>query len=244
MVLSEGTTACQLCLRNKYGNIISIFIMLLFILSGSSCNLSTNNNSDIQTAKIDKLPYYNTADFDAEWIAENNPAYAQIHTIEPFAFTNQEGNIINNDSLNGKIYVANFFFTICSGICPKMVNNLQVLQKTFANNNQIKLVSFSVMPWVDSVARLKAYGENHNINSSKWFLLTGNKEKIYELGRKSFFAEKGLGLQKDNNEFLHTESMLLIDKKGRIRGIYNATQVTDIERVTDDIKVLMKEKEL
>lgn len=241
MVSLADTTACRLCLRNKYGKANSIFIILLLIFSLSSCNLSNYSNDNIQAAKIDKLPFYNTADFDAEWIEENSPDYAAIHTIEPFSLINQDGQVINNDSLNGKIYVANFFFTVCTGICPKMVNNLWALQKTFDDNDQIKLVSFSVMPRVDSVPRLNEYGKLHDINPSKWFLLTGNKENIYELGRKSFFAEKGLGLQKDNTEFLHTESMLLIDKKGRIRGIYNATQATDIERVTDDIKVLLKE---
>jgi protein SCO1/2 len=97
------------------------------------------------------------------------------------------------------------------------------------------------MPWVDSVATLKKYGEERNINPAQWHLLTGRKDDIYTLARTSYFAEKGLGIQKTNAEFLHTESMLLIDKKSRIRGIYNATQVIDIERITEDIKILLKE---
>jgi protein SCO1 len=154
---------------------------------------------------------------------------------------NQLGNIITKDSLDGHIYVANFFFTICPGICPKMVNNLQLLQDSFALYNEIKLVSFTVMPWVDSVARLREYGENHNINPSKWYLLTGSKERIYTLGRHSYFSEKRLGLQKDSSEFLHTESMLLIDKKGRIRGIYNGTDKTEMGRIVGNIRTLLKE---
>jgi protein SCO1/2 len=97
------------------------------------------------------------------------------------------------------------------------------------------------MPWIDSVRTLKRYAETNKINSDKWYLLTGSKDKIYTLGRTSYFAEKGLGLQKTTDEFLHTESMLLIDTKGRIRGIYNATQIPDIERVSDDIDELLKE---
>jgi protein SCO1/2 len=186
------------------------------------------------------LPFYNSPEFDAEWIASTDSLYEKIHTIDTFTLTSQQGHRITKDSLDGHIYVANFFFTTCPGICPKMVNNLQVLQQTFANNPTIKLVSFSVMPWVDSVNRLKAYGEAHNINPTRWYLLTGSQQRIYTLGRKSYFAEKGLGRQKTSDEFLHTESMLLVDKKGRIRGIYNATQKLDIERVTDDILVLLK----
>lgn len=207
-------------------NIASILIIVLLL----SCNSSK-----------EKLPFYNTADFTAEWIKTDDVKYQHIHTIDTFAMYNQLGNIITKDSLDGFIYVANFFFTICSSICPKMVNNLHLLQDSFANNPQIKLVSFTVMPWVDSVAKLKQYGENHNINPNKWYLLTGNKQRIYALGRQSYFSEKRLGLQKDSTEFLHTESMLLIDKKGRIRGIYNATDKADVERVTSNIRTLLNE---
>ena len=241
MVLLGGTTVHQLCLvRNKYLFAVNLVVLALFVVfSFSSCR-SENTNKD-KEVETETLPFYNTADFDAEWIKRDSPAYANIHTVAAFSLTNQVGHVINNDSLKGTVYVANFFFTSCPNICPKMTTNLQVLQETFAQNSQVKLVSFSVMPWVDSVSRLNEYGVRKHINPAKWSLLTGDKEQIYKLGRKSFFAEKGLGLQKDNTEFLHTESMLLIDKKGRIRGIYNATQLPDVVRVTDDINVLLNE---
>jgi len=189
----------------------------------------------------DSLPFYNTPQFDAEWISPSEKAYSNIHTIDTFAFKNQANQLITKDSLDGKIYVANFFFSICPSICPTMMTNLSTLQSKYASNNAIRLVSFSVMPWVDSVAKLKQYGQERHINPSKWHLLTGNKERIYTLARQSYFAEKGLGIQKKGNGFLHTESMLLIDRKGRIRGIYNATQVADIERISEDIETLLQE---
>lgn len=228
MVLLAGTTACRLW-RNR------TILVAAMLLSIASCK---------QGDKIEEketLPFYNSADFDAEWIDESDPAYQQIHTIDDFVLLNQLGHTITNDSLNGYIYVANFFFTTCSGICPKMTNNLTALQDSFANNPKIKLVSFSVTPWVDTVEQLKQYAEGYGIDAGKWHLLTGSKEDIYNLARTSYFAEKGLGLQKDVDEFLHTESMLLIDSKGRIRGIYNATQKPDILRVIDNITVLLKE---
>lgn len=187
------------------------------------------------------LPFYNSADFTAEWITKENPSYAKIHTIDAFSFTDQQGKTYSSDSLKDKIYVANFFFTACPTICPKMTSNLSVLQDKFLTDKDFRMVSFSVTPWRDSVSRLKEYAEIHKINPSKWHLLTGEKTQIYTLGRKSFFAEKTLGLIKDSTDFLHTESMLLIDKKGRIRGVYSATQEADIERVADDIRVLLKE---
>jgi protein SCO1/2 len=230
MALLADSIVCRL-LKNK-----------AFFLIGISFFLACNKQKTAEkTTEKETLPFYNTPDFDAEWIPENDARYSKIHQIDTFALSNQQGHLINKDSLDGKIYVANFFFSICPTICPKMMGNLKVLQKTFAQNPQIKLVSFSVMPWVDSVSKLKKYGEDHQINPAQWYLLTGSKEQIYTLARKSYFAEKGLGMQKKTTQFLHTESMLLIDKKARIRGIYNATQVVDIERITDDIHILLKE---
>ncbi len=195
--------------RQHTGKIITGFVVL--VLSTGCYN------------QKEALPFYNKADFTAEWISKNDSAYKHIHTIDTFAMYNQLGKLITKDSLYSYIYVANFFFTICPAICPKMVSNLQILQDTFAGNKQVKPVSFSVMPWVDSVARLNEYGEAHHIDPAKWYLLTGNTERIYTLGRQSYFAEKRLGIKKDSSEFLHTETMLMIDKQARIRGIYNAT---------------------
>jgi protein SCO1 len=228
MELLGDTTACRLLKNSSIG---LFAVIMLFV----SCTKTKTEEKEV-------LPFYNTADFDAEWINESDPNYAKIHTISDFQFQNQEGKTTTNDSLEGKIYVANFFFSICPSVCPKMMGNLKTLNKTFADNQDVKIVSFSVMPWIDSVAVLKKYSKKMEINASNWYLLTGDKEKIYTLARQSYFAEKGLGVQKSAEEFLHTESMLLIDKKGRIRGIYNSTQKVDIERVTDDINVLLLEK--
>ena len=227
MGLLEDLIVCRYIKNNAF--VVSLFFMFFI-----SCQQANNE-------KKETLPFYNNAQFDAEWIKETDPQYSKIHTIDTFHLTNQLGQPITKDSLNGFIYVANFFFTTCPGICPKMLINFQTLQDSFATNIQVKLVSFTVMPWVDTVEKLREYGEAHQINPSKWHLLTGNKDRIYTLGRKSYFAEKGLGLQKDSTEFLHTESMLLIDKKGRIRGIYNATQKTDVSRITEDLLTLIKE---
>ena len=206
--------------------IIQVFLMVVFI----GCKQSTNT-----------LPFYNSANFTAEWIPPSANNYHTIHTIDTFTLSNQLGHLISKDSLDGNIYVANFFFTTCPSICPKMTGNLEILQNKYAAEKKFKLVSFSVMPWVDSVGRLKEYGEAHHINPLKWYLLTGKRERIYQLGRQSYFCEKRLGLEKDSSAFLHTESMLLIDKKGRIRGIYNATDKNEIDRISENINTLLKE---
>ena len=188
------------------------------------------------------LPYYNTADFTAEWMDTKDARYSKIHIVDTFSLQNQMGHTITKDSLDGYIYVANFFFTTCPGICPKMINNLQLVQDSFANNPAIKLVSFTVQPSVDSVGRLFEYGKLRQINPYKWYLLTGNPERINQLGRQSYFSEKRAGLNKDAKDFMHTESMLLVDKKGRIRGIYNGTAPQEAGRISEDIRTLMKEQ--
>ena len=205
-----------------------LFVLVLFV----ACRAGHND---------ERLPFYNTADFTAQWINPGEPEYSSIHTIDSFALIDQSGHLFTADSLKGKIYTANFFFTICPSICPKMMYNLKSLQDSFLTNNHVRMVSFSVMPWVDSVKKLKAYGESMLIDPDKWHLLTGNEERINTLGRQSFFAEKKPGLQKDANEFLHTEALLLIDRQARIRGVYNATLATDITRVAADIRILLKE---
>ncbi len=185
------------------------------------------------------LPFFNTPDFSPEWISEEDESYSSIHNIANFSFQNQDGNWINNTDLKGKAYIADFFFTICPSICPKMTSNLATLQDDFSID-EVQFLSFSVMPWVDSVSVLREYAEVRGIESNRWNLLTGPTEDIYDLARKSFFAEKEIGLNKTSNEFLHTENFILVDQKGRIRGVYNGTLSLEMVRLKEDIKTLLK----
>lgn len=210
--------------------ILEVFIVILFILpfiSGCSGN------------KISELPYYNTPDFTPVWVS--NDEAEGIHRISDFSFTDQDGKQVSGGELKGKIHVANFFFTTCPGICPAMTKNLKKIQKEFSNSEDIKLVSYSVMPWIDSTVLLKNYEKTFDIKNGMWYLLTGSTSDIYELARRSYFAEERAGYNSDSSEFLHTEHVLLVDKKGHLRGIYNGTLPLDAERMIEDIKILIKE---
>ena len=223
MVLSGLKAACR-------QGIPKLIIVTALCIGISGCS-----------TKKDTLPFYNTADFTAEWIPVTDSRYATIHTIDSFSLYNQSGHIINRDSLKGHIYAANFFFTSCPGICPVMVNNLEKVAAAFTGNDRVKLISFSVMPEVDSVKRLQEYGRQHHIDPGQWWLLTGNTAQINQLGRLSYFSEKRAGLTKENSAFLHTESLLLIDAQSRIRGIYTATDSSQMNRVIEDIHILLEE---
>lgn len=184
--------------------------------------------------KESALPYYNTPDFTPEW-------GSAIHTIAPFTFVDQDSQIVTQQTFANKIYVANFIFTTCPGICPKLTKNMNMIQDTFKYNSEILLLSHTVMPWVDSVAQLKQYALEKGVLSGKWHLVTGTQEALYNLARQSYFAEMETGFDKSPDEFLHTENLLLIDKQGHIRGVYNGTLALETQQVIADINTLLKE---
>jgi len=201
-----------------------------------SCKQATNT-----TADHSGLPYYNSADFTPIWTLVTDSSQ-KIHTIPHFAFTDQDGKTISSETMAGKIYLTDFFFTSCPGICKKLTTNLLAVQKEFMNDANVSILSHSVTPDIDSVARLQQYAKDFGIISSKWHLLTGNKDSIYTIARRDYFADEDLGVQKDVNDFLHTENVLLIDKYRRIRGVYKGTSPLEIQNLVTDIHLLEKEE--
>jgi protein SCO1/2 len=191
--------------------------------------------------KEQELPYFNTPDFTPTWPDKNTEAYQKMHTIPAFSFTDQNGKNISDKTVSGKIYVADFFFTRCGSICPKMMDNMSVVAKTFMHNDTVMILSHSVTPELDNVQVLKAYAEHKNIANPNWHLLTGDKGQIYNIARRGYFADDAVGFNKDVSQFLHTENFILVDKHGRIRGVYNGTIMFEIENLIRHIKILERE---
>ena len=218
--------------------------MFIFILLFSFLILScTTNNQSLEAINTENetLPFFNTPDWTPEWIEKTDSQYQQVHQIPEFNFKDQEGNTISIKTVNGKIYIANFFFTSCRGICPKMTSNMYLLQEAFKLDTTILFLSHSVTPDTDSVAVLKKYAIENKINSKQWHLLTGTKNNIYDLAKKQYFAGDTIGYYQTGNEFLHTENFILVDQRQRIRGVYNGTLLVEIERIKEDIAILKKE---
>ena len=186
------------------------------------------------------IPYFHTPDFTPIWL-DDKSQLDTLHTIADFTFKNQNGENISPKNFKGKIHVANFFFTICPSLCPKIMGNMMTVQKEFKDDKNILIASYSVMPDRDSVSVLRNYANTHNILDHKWQLLTGDKKKIYEIARRSYFADENLGVQKGKNDFLHTENFILVDKNLHVRGIYNGTLQLEIEQLVKDIRELEKE---
>ena len=213
--------------------------MALFCLSLALVSCQTGETE--QATSISELPYYNEASFTPHWLKPNSTELKDFHKIPPFQLINQDGDSISEKTFEGKIYVADFFFTSCPGICPKMTSNMSLLQKAFLDDNEVLLLSHSVTPDYDSVSVLKEYAHAHQVVSGKWHLLTGNRDLIYSLGRKSYFVEEDLGLVKSGDDFLHTENFVLVDKQRRIRGIYNGLNLSSVKQLILDIECLKQE---
>lgn len=208
---------------------------IVFLIAGSIFLCSCN-------AGQQQLPYYNTPDFTPRFVQRYEDVNVITHQIADFSFTNHDSNIITQKNIEGKIHVADFIFTSCGSICPVMTNNLQKVSDAFIEDTSVVLLSYTVTPWIDSVARLKKYMAAKRITNPNWHFLTGQQSSIYHLARTSYFAEEDIGFTKDSTEFLHTEHILLVDKTKRIRGVYNGTLELEVQQLVKDIELLKREK--
>ena len=186
------------------------------------------------------LPIYNPSDVNPELVDSTIQYKSKYHTIADFSFVNQNGDTITQKNYEGKIYVADFFFTTCGSICPKMSTNLSEVQKAVLNNPKVMLLSHTVFPEVDSVSVLKAYAVKYGVVDRKWNLVTGDKKEIYTMARKSYLAVK-LGRPDQLYDMVHTENFVLVDQKRRVRGFYDGTNKEEIKRLLEDIDFLSKE---
>lgn len=195
------------------------------------------------------LPIFNPSDVNPELVDTTVQYISKYHTIADFSFTNQNGKTITQKDYEGKIYVADFFFTTCKSICPKMTTNLVDVQKAFLDNPKVKLLSFTVMPDIDSVSILKDYAKINGVVDSKWNLVTGEKKAIYTMARKSFLAVKQ-GKPDEIYDMVHTENFVLVDSKKRVRGFYDGTNldgptepgIKNVKQLIEDINWLLEEE--
>ncbi|MEP7257368.1 MAG: SCO family protein [Flavitalea sp.] len=163
------------------------------------------------------------------------------HQIASFSMINQDGKTIVNKNWEGKIIIVNFFFTHCPIICPKITANLVTVEQKFINDSGVQINSFSIDPDRDSSARLSWYGSKFMISPERWNLLTGNKKEIYRLARKSFLAVATDG-DGGPDDFIHSDQLVLIDTKGRIRGFYDGVKINEITQLIIDIGKLKTER--
>lgn len=221
----------MLSILKKY----KILIISITVLSVIILTLFFNALTPRKTLKV-----YNPSDVNPELVDTTIQYIARDHRIADFAFTNQNGKTITQDDYKGKIYVADFFFTTCPTICPKMTTNMAWLQDKIKDMPDVMLLSHSVMPDIDTPAVLKAYAKEKGVIDRKWNLVTGDKKDIYYIARKSYLAVK-TSTSDELYDMVHTENFVLVDKEGRIRGFYNGLHIDEEEDGEKNVSQLLED---
>ncbi|SHI37137.1 protein SCO1/2 [Arenibacter nanhaiticus] len=189
----------------------------------------------LQPQKI--LPIYQPAMVNFELVDTTMQHIKKYHTVADFSFLNQNGKQITQADYEGKIYIADFFFTTCPTICPIMTKNMADIQQKILNDEEVMLLSHTVTPDIDSVPQLKKYALEKGVLDHKWNLVTGDKKELYEMARKSYMAVKTDG-DGGPYDMIHTENFILVDKERRIRGFYDGTKSEDMEKLLEDLEIL------
>lgn len=219
------------------------YLIVFFLVFTISCKKALKNEAIqvIEKIRVAFLPYYDEESFTPNWLTLGSDEEIAFHKIPDFELINQLSDTITQKTFDHKIYITDFFFTTCPGICLAMTENMSKLQEEFKEDVEILFLSHSVTPSIDTVTELKKYAENNGVIDNKWHLVTGDQTEIYTLGRKHYFVENDLGVPKNIDDFLHTENFLLIDKKKHIRGIYNGLNRASIAQLIIDVEALKKE---
>ena len=183
------------------------------------------------------LPIYEPEAVNTELVDSTMQEIRKYHKIADFKLVNHLGDTITQKKYENTVYIADFFFTTCQTICPKMTQNMHVLQQKLQNQN-VLLLSHTVMPEVDSVPQLKKYADKKGVDVNKWNLVTGTKRELYDLARKSYLVAKAKPYSK--YDLIHTENFVLVDQKKRIRGYYDGTDNEAMNQLLIDIELLLK----
>ncbi len=191
-----------------------------------------------QLKPVRRLPVLGPDDF-VPAVVDASQRHRQQHRILPFTLVNQLGDTVTLADVEGQILITDFFFTRCPTICPVMTAQLRRVQDAYLEEPALRILSHSVTPAADSVSVLAAYAQRQGANPDRWWFLTGDKAHIYELSRRSYFSclEEGDGGDQD---FVHTENVVLVDRAGRIRGVYDGTSESEVNQLIDDIDWLLE----
>lgn len=175
------------------------------------------------------------------------PGYGRVklpvlNKVQPFAFTNQDGQKVTEREVDGKVYVAEYFFTTCESICPIMNTNIHAIYNEYKNEPRFLILSHTSDPDNDNSARLKYYADSMKVNTKTWWFLTGRKDSLYMAARESYLLDDPKNnVSSIEDQFLHTQFLALVDKSGRVRKIYDGLKKEELEQLKKDISGLLNE---
>ena len=222
-------------------------VLIVFIIFIFGAGIIIYLNLDWQNNR--KLPVFQPNDINPELVdsllhGRGRGINGGDHCISNFELTDQLNQKISKKLLYNKIVVANFFFVSCPSICPKMTQNLLTIHRQYIEDSSLLILSHTVWPEVDQVPLLFSYAEKYDVNHNTWRFLTGKKEELYRLARQDYLAAPDINdpnfQHGSNADFIHTENIVLLDTKQRIRGYYNGTDSLEMDRLLEDIEILKK----
>ena len=165
--------------------------------------------------------------------SKNDYQLPKLGSIPSFEFTDSDGNLISQEELSGKVWVADFIFTTCTMACPVMTGNMNLIHKAFKNNDKVRIVSISVYPEYDTPEILKEYASRYNANTNRWHFLTGPEENV------KLVIKNGFKMGDYEDIIFHSEKFALVDQDGNIRGYYNGMKTDDVKTLKKDIRILL-----
>lgn len=223
--------------KNKKLRIANI-IMLVSLIALTIAGISACNSANDTAQELPILGNRETVEKQENGLMVTDTVY---HTIADFEFIDQDSNMVTEDDYEGKVYVADFFFTSCPTICPIMKTQMLRVYEEFEDNDEVLILSHTLDPEYDSVALLHSFAERLGVESPKWRFVTGEKEEIYELGQRSYLVTAAEDKYEPGG-FLHSGAFILVDKKKRIRGLYDGTKPDQVDKLIHDIEVLLNGK--
>lgn len=165
-----------------------------------------------------------------------------IATVQPFSFIDQDGKPFTNQDVANKIYVAEFFYTTCTAICPRMNSNMKKVYDRFKNEKDFLIVSHTSDPETDSAAQLKKYAENLGVNTTHWVFLTGRKDSLYSAARMSYMIDDPANnLKSIDDQFIHSQLWALVDRRGKVKKIYDGLKENEVNELIEDVSKMLKE---
>lgn len=171
-----------------------------------------------------------------QWIRPNDT----ISVVQPFSFTNQDGKQVTEKDVAGKVYVAEYFFTTCRGICPRMNKNMRKVYDKFKDEKDFLILSHTCQPEVDSVPVLKRYADSMGVNTAKWIFLTGRKDSLYNMARVSYTIDDPVNnLKSIEDDFLHTQFWALVDEEGKVKKVYDALEENEVDAMIRQIRRML-----
>ncbi|RXK51027.1 SCO family protein [Aquirufa rosea] len=233
-------------MTKKTGILLTVLIVPVLLYLG----LNQFGNNHFQLPRY--IPVIDSTTGEVKMAKRKNPRWNETEMdtvffqIPAFQLIDQKGSVFSSKTLDNQIYVASFFFTRCSTICPKITSQVSRLQDTFSQDDDVKLLSISVDPKFDTPEKLAIYAQRFDAKADKWYFLTGDKKTIYPLALKGFHvpladaSEYDEAIKNPDETFIHSERLILVDKERHIRGFYNGTDKKDVDRLMMEIKVLKR----